>query len=181
MKLLLKIYWNNINPYDLLQILDVINSKITDKENIKIYLMTNELTFDFEPYEYFYSSETSIPKMINMNLDIIDWDIVLPIYKIAVVANLDKVVNRYSELFPDLDGVLLLNDAHPVIGRKYYEKFGYVYNPVYKYKHFDDEFMKVFRKLEKFNFLDGVPFKLLELKSDDDNIYEMRERLNFGL
>ena len=29
--------------------------KIEDKENIKIYLMTNDVTFDFEPYDYFYS------------------------------------------------------------------------------------------------------------------------------
>jgi hypothetical protein len=181
MKLLLKIYWNDINPYDLMQILDVINSKITDKESVKIYLMTNDITFDFEPYEFFYSSETSIPKMINMNLDIIDWDIVIPIYKPSVIAGFDKIIKRYSELFPNLDGVLLLNDTYPVIGKKYYEKFKYVYNPVYKYKHFDDEFMEVAKKLNKLNFLDNIPLKILDLKSDDNNIYEMRQRLNFGL
>lgn len=181
MKLLIKVYWNDINPYDLIQILDVIKAKDLEKEDTKICIMTNDKTFDFSPYEYFYSSETNIPKMINMNLDELDWDIVLPIYKPTVVAGLDTVKIVYNKKYPNLDGVLLLTDSLPIIGRKYYEKFGYVYNPVYKYKNFDEEFMSVLKQTNKFISYDKSVFKILELKSEDDKIYEMRKKFNFNL
>lgn len=180
MKLLIKIYLDDINPYDLIQLLDMINSTISDKDNTKIYLMTNDSSFDFAPYDYFYSSETSIPKMINMNLDTIDWDIVLPIFNPVIAAKgFDSITKIYQNKFPNLDGVLLLNDQHPIIGKKYYEKFGYVYNPVYKKKNFEEEFFDILKQSDNIYFYDKTYFKNLDLKSDDDKIYEMRKKFNF--
>ena len=182
MKLLIKIYLENLNPYDLVQLLDAISNSISDKENTKIYLMTNDPNFDFEPYEYCYLPENSITKMINHNLDVLDWDIVFPIYKPCILAkNFDHITSVYKDKFPELDGVLLLNDIHPIIGRKYYENFGYVYNPIYKRKNFEEEFITVLKQSNKIQFYDKFYFKMLDLKLDDDNIYEMRKKFNFGL
>ena len=187
MKLLIKIYIPEVNPYDLTQILDVLNSSISDKENTKIHITSNDTNFEFDPYEYSYLSDLSIPKMINYNLYDLEWDIVLPIFRPCIESRgFDVIIkNFYGEKFPSLDGVLLLNDGtkniYPVIGRKYFEKFGYIYNPAYVKNNYEEEFIEVLNQSNKSYVFDKVIFNTLILKSDDDNIYEMRKKLNFGL
>lgn len=189
MKLLIKVYFPNVNPYDLMTILEIINSNIVDKENTKICIMTDRDDFDFEPYSFYYLNE-SIPKMINYKLSELKWDIVMPIIRPSITnRGFDNFIKKnYNENFPNLDGVLWLNDnnqtdinTYPVIGRKYYEHFSYIYNPVYNKTNFEKEFTDVLKIKNTYHFVNKICIKPIIMKLDDDNIYELRKKINFEL
>jgi hypothetical protein len=189
MKLLIKIYIREMNPYDLLQILGALESVVCEKDNTKIVIMTNDSTFDFDHYEYYYSSDTNIQKMINYKLDELEWDIILPIFRPFIATrNFDSIIKKlYEEYFKNLDGVLWVNDnvqhevaTFPIIGRKYYEKFGYVFNSIYNKKNFEEEFTEILKLNKKYHYYDKTTmFKILPLKLDDDNIFDFRKKINF--
>ncbi len=70
----------------------------------------------------------------------------------------DIVAKNMIKYFPDTDGVLHFNDGStgqdilitlPVIGQKYFERFGYLYYPGYKSVYCDNEFTDVARLLGK--------------------------------
>jgi hypothetical protein len=189
MKLLIKVYFPNVNPYDLMTILEIVNNNITDKENTKICIMTDNPEFDFETYEYYYLNE-SIPKMINYKLSELKWDIIMPIIRPSITnRGFDSfIVKNYKEQYPNFDGVLWLNDnaqneinTYPVIGRKYYEECSHIYNPIYHKTNFEKEFSDVMKIKNKYYFVNKVCIKPVAVKLDDDNIYELRQKINFGL
>lgn len=188
MNLLIKIYLKDLNPYDILQILGALNSAIEDKETTKIQLVTNDSTFDFEGYDYLYTTETNIPKSINNNLSDTNWDIILPIFRPSIaVHNFDSVIKKiYQESFSNLDGVLWFTDniqkelaTFAVIGREYYNNFGYIYNPIYTNSKFEDEFTEVLKINNKYKYQESVLFKIIPIQSDDEKIFEFRKKLNF--
>ena len=89
-----------------------------------------------------------------------DWDIIMTIaddFLFETENFADIIRNRMSEYFLDLDGVLNFWDGfrpddlctHPIMGRKYYERFGYVYNPNYYSFYCDNEFTEVAKSLNK--------------------------------
>jgi hypothetical protein len=96
------------------------------------------------------------------NCDIADQD-----FDIVIVASDDMepqikgydliVAKKMAECFPDFDGVLHFNDGYvnsqcntlPIMGRKFYDRFGYVYNPFYKSLVCDVELTLVSRMLGK--------------------------------
>lgn len=70
----------------------------------------------------------------------------------------DKIIAKTMlEQFPDFDGVLNFSDGfqtqslntYPIIGRKYYNRFGYVYYPGYKAGACDQEFTDVSKMLKR--------------------------------
>ncbi len=109
--------------------------------------------------------------------------------------------------FPDTDGVLWFNDGHvgdklntfPILGRKYYERFGYVYHPDYTSLWCDNQFMEVANMLEKQVYSDQVLFdhahpiwdatiptdelyrRNESFFQQDKIVYESHKRNNFGL
>jgi len=90
-----------------------------------------------------------------------------PAYDILLLASDDMLpeVRGYDEIirskmmehYPDTDGVLWFNDGYAgnrlntlvCMGRQYYERFHYIYNPIYKSFFCDNEFMDVANKLKK--------------------------------
>ena len=97
---------------------------------------------------------------------------------ILSVIRTKSTIKEVCLIFFNLDGVLLIKneqDTLPLIGRKYYENFGYVYNPVYNKNHFEDEFNEVLKLKNKSHTINDIKFKILSLKSDDENIYEFRK------
>lgn len=72
-----------------------------------------------------------------------------------------KDMNRF---FPDGDGVLWYNDGHQgsnlntlcILGKKYYDRFGYIYHPSYISLYCDNEFMEVSKILGKYKYIDLV-------------------------
>jgi hypothetical protein len=68
-----------------------------------------------------------------------------------------------KEVYPDTDGVLWFFDGWRkdlntlcILGRKYYDRFGYVYHPEYKSFWSDAEFTDVATILNKQTFIDKV-------------------------
>jgi len=94
-------------------------------------------------------------KAINRDMD------VAPFFDILLLASDDMIpiVFRYDEIirskmhkhYPTTDGVLWFNDGYqgnglntlPIMGRKYYQRFGYIYNPAYQTLWCDKEFTDI--------------------------------------
>lgn len=75
-----------------------------------------------------------------------------------------RIADLYEEFFPEGDGVLHLNDGNtqrslntlPILDRKYFERFGYVYHPNYVSVFCDDEFQKVSESMGRSVYVDEV-------------------------
>jgi len=131
-----------------------------------------------------------------------DWDIV-----IAASDDMWPLVNRYDNIirevskkhFPNFDGVLHFNDGRsgnklntlPIIGRKYYDRFGYIYYPGYKSFCCDNEADEISKELNKKIYIDQILIehrvpKLREADQlrkrnheyfqEDRNVYHNRKR-----
>jgi hypothetical protein len=96
---------------------------------------------------------------------------------IPIVSGYDDIIAKdMGRLYPDTDGVLHYDDGFSgkdrlitlsILGRKYFERFGYIYHPEYKSVFSDDEFTQVARLLNKVTYIDrciiqhqwvGIPY-----------------------
>lgn len=96
------------------------------------------------------------------------WDIVvltsddmIPIYQ-----GYDRIIRHVVDnYFPDTDGVIYSPDGYtplntlPIIGRKYYERFNYIYNPEYESFFCDNEFHTIAEYLGKHYRISQVLFR----------------------
>lgn len=139
-----------------------------------------------------------------------DWDILLLMSDdmTCVQAGWDVILREeMKEHFPDGFGVLWHSDGYvderlntmPIMGRKYYDAFGYIYNPQYISLHCDNEFMDVANILGKQKYFPSVLFRhdhpandsrikkdaLLEMTESyyhqDAEKYRQRKSINFGI
>ena len=86
---------------------------------------------------------------------------------IPIMQGYDTIIRtKMKELYPDTDGVLWFNDGYQnrtntlvIIGKKYFDRFGFLYNPVYNSFFCDNEFTDVATKLGKQTFIDEVIIK----------------------
>lgn len=94
-----------------------------------------------------------------------DWDILLLASDdmIPLVDGYDDIIrNDMEKYFPDTDGVLWYNDGYKknelntlsILGKTYYNRFNYIYNPQYKSVYADNEFTEVSKILNKFVYFD---------------------------
>lgn len=102
--------------------------------------------------EYIFGDSEGKISAINRDMDRSgEWDVLLLLSDDMhpIVNGYDKIIcNAMKEHFPDLDGVLWLNDGYTAqrlntivcIGREYYNRFGFIYNPAYKSLFADNEF-----------------------------------------
>lgn len=109
----------------------------------------------------------AINRDINVNSE---WDIILLASDdmIPQLKGFDKIINSLMETtYPDTDGILFFNDGFKgkelntlcVLGKKYYERFGYIYHPDYKSTWCDNEFMMVGDILKKQTYFPMVIIK----------------------
>jgi hypothetical protein len=76
----------------------------------------------------------------------------------------DIIINKMTSTFPDFDGIVWFNDGVQgnrlntlcILGFKYYNRFGYIYNPEYKSLWCDAEFTQVGNMLGKQKYFDQV-------------------------
>ena len=69
----------------------------------------------------------------------------------------DNIRNKFSVHFPDTDGNIFYNDGFvgdrlctmSIIGRKYYDKFNYIYHPSYHSLWCDNEYTEVAKRNQK--------------------------------
>jgi len=108
-------------------------------------------------------------KIQAVNADIFkeDFDILLLASDdmIPIVNGYDQVIrDKMKCYFPDLDGVLWFNDGFKyqklntlsIMGKRYFDRFGYIYYPGYETMFADAEFTEVAIKLKKIIYFDQV-------------------------
>lgn len=176
--------------------------------------MNNSDTFEilntFKNLKYVVGTSESKIHAVNRDVNILnDWDIILLASDdmIPVVNGYDKIIiNKMKEFYPDTDGILFFNDGHQgsklntlcILGKKYYERFNYIYYPEYKSTWCDNEFMTVGNILNKQTYFDEIIVKHehpdcgyggrdeIHMKNVinweyDKNTYMVRKSQNFGL
>ena len=137
------------------------------------------------------------------------WDVVLLASDdmIPTIKGYDDII-RDNMMFnyPDTDGILFFNDGFQgnklntlcILGKKYYERFNYIYHPDYKSCWSDNEFMVVGNILKRQSYIDQVIIRHehpdwgygnidyvhnnnVKDWHHDNNVYNTRKNINFGL
>jgi hypothetical protein len=179
MKLLIKFPTRN-RPAKFIKILKVYHSLLDDKNTKFIVSCDNDdETMNNDGMKEFVNDLTDINielcfndnkskiEAVNANMENIDFGIVLLASDdmVPVVQGFDTVIkNKMTEYYPDTDGVLWFNDGYQgnklntlcILGKKYYDRFNYIYNPEYKSVWSDNEFMDVANILNKQTYFDEV-------------------------
>lgn len=180
-----------------------------DDPDMNQYSVINRLS-SYKNLTYVLGYSSSKVDAVNRDMSTIeDWDIVLlasddmiPKYK-----GYDEIiVHHMTELYPDTDGILFFNDGFQknkintlsIMGRKYYDRFNYIYFPEYRSAWCDNEFTTVGNILGKQTYIDKVIIQHEHPdwgygKHDiihknnyrdynyDKNLYYSRKKINFGL
>lgn len=175
---------------------------MNNKEIISRFSGYNNLSF-------FFGNNRNKVEAINANLTDCEFDILLLASDdmIPQVHGYDTIVRQgFKKFFPDTDGVLWFNDGYQgerlntlcIIGKKYYDRFGYIYHPSYVSLWCDNEFSEVSKILKKVKYIPHVIIKHehpvwlgqewdeLQKKNDSFNNRDMenfhkRQKINFQL
>lgn len=189
-------------PDQFLKVLNLLNEKATDRDNID-YLISwdsddptmngNVIAEAALIVDYLISiPAVSNNKVHACNRDIEkanDWDIVVLISDdmIPQIDGWDEVIRQaMTKYHPDTDGCLWFYDGYQdrictlsILGRKYYDRFGYIYNPDYNSLFCDEEFTNVAQGLDKMTYFTTVLFKHSHFINDPtvkrDALYDRNE------
>ena len=129
-----------------------------------------EVILNYDNVELLSGNHNSKIEAVNADLDKFDFDIVLLASDdmIPMVKGYDTIIkNKMMEHYPDTDGVLWFNDGYQgnklntlsIMGKKYYDRFNYIYSPDYLSVWCDNEFMDVANILNKQTYFDEVIIK----------------------
>ena len=205
MKLLIKFPTRN-RPTKFIEVLDLYYNNLSDKDNTKFIiscdiddetmnndLMTNKLK-KYKNLEFYYSYNKNKIEAVNADMNGLLFDIVLLASDdmIPQVFGYDDIIrNNMRSLYPDTDGVLWYNDGLKgrqlntlcILGKKYYDRFGYIYHPSYKSQWCDNEFMVVGDILKKQTYIDNMIIKHIHPPSMgdwSDILYQRNETMVQG-
>jgi hypothetical protein len=168
-------------PNRVFEVLDATVNNLGDRENYQFLLTLDEddLTMNndtikkhldsYKNMNYIFGNSTSKIHAVNRDLDEFnkDWDILVLLSDdmVPVYLGFDDVIrDKFNQYFPDYDGVTWFNDGFQknrintlcILGKKYYERFGYIYNPEYKSLYCDNEFTEVANRLKKQVYFENV-------------------------
>ncbi len=214
-------FMNNLNAYlnkasgkhkiTIVVTMDIDDSSMNN--NAMRYFLTNKIKGDIDVIFSYGNSEGKIAA-INREVPTTDWDII-----ISTADDMEPVEQGWDEIivqdmiheFPDLNGALNFNNdprleakgtegfktliTLPVIGRKLYDRFGYIYHPAYKSEWCDNEQTEVFEELGVLRHIDRRPIvhrwaenqdALMQRNmqigaSVDREVYQHRKTINFNL
>jgi hypothetical protein len=103
-----------------------------------------------------------------------------PAWDICILASDDMICQKqgwdddiraaFEQSFPDTDGTLWFHDGDPatlkgelctmcILGKKYYDRFGYIYHPDYTSLWCDNEYTKVAQELQRMKYFPEVLFR----------------------
>lgn len=177
MKLLIKFptrnrpekFINSLNKY-----IDFLDDKSTqivvscdmDDITMQTQRIRNQIA-EYDNVEVIYSNNKSKIEAVNSNLDLYDFDIVILASDdmIPEIKGFDQIIiEKMKRHYPDTDGVLWFNDGYQgdklntlcILGKKYYDRFNYIYNPNYLSVWCDNEFMEVANILKKQTYINEV-------------------------
>jgi hypothetical protein len=98
-----------------------------------------------------------------------DWDILINMSDdmLFMQKGFDQIIRRdFFETFPDLDGFIHYPDNNArerlstmsILGKPYYNRFGYIYHSAYTSLWCDNEAMEVSKKLNKYKYFEKTLF-----------------------
>jgi hypothetical protein len=199
MKLLIKFptrgrrgkFFNTLNKYQSLlsgkndvQFLISMDNNDPEMNDEAIKIILNR----YDNLVYFYSDSDTKVEAVNRDINkISEWDIILLASDdmIPQINNYDEIIiENMKSKFPDTDGVLFFNDGYQknnlntlsILGKKYYDRFGYIYYPGYKSVWCDNEFTNVANILKKQEYFDMVIIK----HEHPDWGYGKRDEIHFS-
>lgn len=141
---------------------------------------------------YFYGDHKNKIAACNADIDLEkEWDIIALVSDdmIPIVSSFDRVIcGLMQKYFPNLDGALHFNDGYcggkntitfSILGRKLYEKIGYIYHPSYNSFYCDNEFTDVVRSMKAVHYDPRVivKHKWTGGGSSKDALYRMNTKL----
>lgn len=193
MKLLFK-YASMGRPELFKQTLQKYYSMLSNQHPFEFIITLNEddLTMNTEDVKQFLHSFSNLKfkygkystkiEAINADMENADFDILIVISDdmIPIVLNFDDVIVRdMKQHFPNLDGALHYNDSiqnenfitQTIMGKKLYDYFGYIYNPIYKSFSCDCEFTDIVRIRNKVVYIPKMIIKHEHKGDDADNTY----------
>lgn len=121
--------------------------------------------------KYYFGENKNKVEAINANMDKISYFDILLLASddmIPQIQGYDNIIyENFQKFFPDFDGVLWFNDGLvgralntlSIMGKKYYDRFDYIYNPIYKSYYCDGEFTIIANALKKQIYIDTVIIK----------------------
>jgi hypothetical protein len=132
--------------------------------------MNNQEVIDklksYENLRFVFGKSNNKIHAVNRDIELGDWDIILLASDdmIPIEKGYDEQIRFNMTInYPNTDGILWFNDGNRkdlntlcILGKKYYERFGYIYHPDYKSLWADNEFMTVGNLLKKQIFIDKV-------------------------
>ena len=188
-------------PKQFLKVLKMLDDKASDKNNIN-YLITLDsndpsmqgIEHDINVNNVTISYGKSDSKIHACNRDMeqnTGWDIV-----ILVSNDMEPQIDGWDEIlrqsmlkyYPDTDGALWFNDGYQprtctltVFGKKYYDRFGWLYHPDYHSLFCDNEQTEVGLASGKLKYLELVLFKHEHFANNPrvkrDALYDRNEAL----
>ena len=141
--------------------------------------------------KYYFDDNKSKIQAVNNNLSDKIFDIVLLASDdmLPIVEGYDEIIRqKMEENFPDTDGVLWFNDGFQgqnlntlsILGKKYYDRFDYLYHPEYRSLYPDTEFTIVSQQLKKAKYFDEIIIKHIQysiVKETPDELYLRNDSL----
>jgi len=137
---------------------------------------------EYEGAKIFFGNHKNKVESYNADIGKTDFDIIIAASDDMVVVEKDYdeiIIKNMEKYFPDTDGVLWfdtgennITDTLSIMGKKYYERFNYVYNNCYNGYYCDDEFTRVafklgrLRRINKKIIVHEIPHHL-EMSNDD--------------
>ena len=153
--------------------------------------MHNWLDRQGDNVKWFYGSSDSKISAVNADMNRgWDYDVLLLASDdmIPIKAGYDDTIVRdMAVTYSDFDGVLHYNDGRKgevlntlcIMGKKYYDRFGYISHPSYKSVFCDNEFTDVSRILHKAVYIDNVIIKHYWIDIGVDALYIRNENISF--
>ena len=132
--------------------------------------------------EFYYGHSKNKIQAINANMENQDFDILIlaaddmiPVYEEYD----DFIVSEFEKSIYKLDSVLFFHstrwanllDIGCIMGKQYYDRFGYIYHPSYKSIFCDNEYTEVAQILGRSNFIENKePFKHNFITGDETEV-----------
>lgn len=203
----LDLYYSYLNNLDLTEFCITIDEDDLTMNNEEILSRLD----NYENMSIFIGNSKSKIEAINCDIDECEyWDIVLLASDdmLPQIKGYDDIIRENMEkYYPDTDGVLWFFDGNRrdlntlcILGKKYYDRFGYIYHSGYKSFYSDDEFTQVANRLKKQAFIDQIIIRhehpdIPQFRSNFDESYainnkyypidakffQLRQKNNFGL
>lgn len=194
MKLLIQ-FNTRSRPKKFLDVLSLYHGLAEDKENLFINVscdtddesMNNdEIRKEISKYDnvrIVYNDNKSKIESVNTGFSDLEYDIILLASDdmIPEFEGYDVIIKKEMEKnFPDTDGILWFNDGNQgkrlntlcILGKKYYNRFGYIYNPEYKSLWADNEFTTVGNRLGRQKYIDIVIIRHKHHSVDSNNKFD---------